>query len=238
MGIRWRSRQDCYSLYWGEHPVANRTDDERWTALPSDGSRRGMRKDKIRAAATRLFAERGYEGTSMGDLAAEVGIRKASLFHHFESKQALYSDVLHTILADIASAIVNSERVDMTIPARLDFISDAIVELFFSNPYSARVLFREAMNPQPEVEGTLFTALAPVNLAGMHFIEEGQAAGVFSRSFDAAHMMISFVGIFGVPFSMPEVVNSLYGMSSFGPEFLEARKREVRMQLRLLLLSR
>jgi AcrR family transcriptional regulator len=51
---------------------------------PRQSKRSKLRKEEIVAEATRLFAERGYEGTSMGDLAERVGLRKASLFHHFE----------------------------------------------------------------------------------------------------------------------------------------------------------
>ena len=56
--------------------------------------RKRLRKEEIVAEATRLFAERGYEGASMGDLAERVGLRKASLFHHFPSKDVLYATVL------------------------------------------------------------------------------------------------------------------------------------------------
>ena len=56
--------------------------------------RKKLRKEEIVAEATRLFAERGYEGASMGDLAERVGLRKASLFHHFASKDVLYATVL------------------------------------------------------------------------------------------------------------------------------------------------
>ncbi len=197
-----------------------------------------MRKEEIRAAATRLFAERGYDGASMGDLAAHVGIRKASLFHHFESKQALYADVLSNILSDVAAAIVNSGKSAMSFPERVDFITDSLIDLFYAKPYAARLLFRETMNVQAETRVELLGALGAVYSTGIRFVEEGQAAGEFSRALAPAHTVFSFVGIFGVPFSMPDVVEALYGGSPFGAEFLDARKREVRLQVRLLLLAR
>ena len=47
------------------------------------------RRDELVAAATRLFAERGYHGTSMADLAEAMGVQKGSLYSLTESKQEL-----------------------------------------------------------------------------------------------------------------------------------------------------
>jgi AcrR family transcriptional regulator len=49
----------------------------------------GSRRDELVAVATRMFAERGYHGTSMADLAAELGVQKGSLYSLTESKQEL-----------------------------------------------------------------------------------------------------------------------------------------------------
>ncbi|MFV1963665.1 MAG: TetR/AcrR family transcriptional regulator, partial [Acidimicrobiia bacterium] len=43
-------------------------------------------RERIRAEAAALFRNKGFNGTSMADLAHEVGISKSSLYHHFPSK--------------------------------------------------------------------------------------------------------------------------------------------------------
>jgi AcrR family transcriptional regulator len=48
------------------------------------------RRTEIRQTAKKLFKERGYAGTSMCDLAKEVGIEAASLYNHLSSKKNCY----------------------------------------------------------------------------------------------------------------------------------------------------
>jgi AcrR family transcriptional regulator len=52
------------------------------------------RSEAIRLAALRLFAERGYGATSMGDIGAEVGIKGPSLYKHLSSKGSILSDIM------------------------------------------------------------------------------------------------------------------------------------------------
>ena len=55
-------------------------------------------KDKVINEALRLFFEKGYKGTSLRDIAEAVGIKKPSLYAHFENKEALGRAVLETLM--------------------------------------------------------------------------------------------------------------------------------------------
>jgi AcrR family transcriptional regulator len=54
-----------------------------------DVTRRRHDLDSLLAVAVRVFTERGYDGTSMGDLAAASGLSKSSIYHHVQSKEQL-----------------------------------------------------------------------------------------------------------------------------------------------------
>src|ERR1051325_1749247 len=51
------------------------------------------RREEVTRTAARLFAERGYHGTSLADLAEALGIQKASLYHHIDTKEDLLWEV-------------------------------------------------------------------------------------------------------------------------------------------------
>ncbi len=59
---------------------------------------RGNTRQEILDAALELFSVQGYEATSISQLAEAVGIRKASLYSHFENKQAILDALLQTTL--------------------------------------------------------------------------------------------------------------------------------------------
>ena len=59
---------------------------------------KGTTKQEILDAALELFSTQGYEATSISQLADAVGIRKASLYSHFESKQAILDALIQTTL--------------------------------------------------------------------------------------------------------------------------------------------
>src|ERR1700682_5798152 len=58
------------------------------------------RRNELTRAAARLFAEKGYHGTSIGDLAQALGVQKGSLYAHIESK----ADLLWAVASEGAAA--------------------------------------------------------------------------------------------------------------------------------------
>ena len=72
------------------------------------------RRSELTRQAARLFAEKGYHGTSIGDLAEAMGVQKGSLYAHIESK----ADLLWEVARDGAAAFHAAlDAVDETLPA-------------------------------------------------------------------------------------------------------------------------
>ena len=72
------------------------------------------RRSELTRAAARLFAEKGYHGTSVGDLAGALGVQKGSLYHHIEAK----GDLLWEVAAEGAAAFhAGLDAIDDALPA-------------------------------------------------------------------------------------------------------------------------
>ncbi len=62
-------------------------------------------RGELIAIARRLFAGRGYEGTSIEDVLREANVSRGALYHHFDGKKALFAAVLEAVENDVAQAI-------------------------------------------------------------------------------------------------------------------------------------
>ena len=78
------------------------------------------RKSELTRQAARLFAEKGYHGTSIGDLAAALGVQKGSLYAHIDSKEDLLWEVaregaeaFHAALAFEVPPLADEDRRDV-----------------------------------------------------------------------------------------------------------------------------
>jgi AcrR family transcriptional regulator len=63
-------------------------------------------REHLIAVATRLFAERGYEGTSIEAVLQEAGVSRGSLYHHFAGKDALFEAVLKEVDARVGAEVL------------------------------------------------------------------------------------------------------------------------------------
>jgi AcrR family transcriptional regulator len=59
----------------------------------SQAERSAATTERLHASARRLFAEKGYAATSLGDIVADAGLTKGAIYHHFAGKEEVFRDV-------------------------------------------------------------------------------------------------------------------------------------------------
>ena len=91
------------------------------------------RKSELTRQAARLFAERGYHGTSIGDLAEAIGVQKGSLYAHIESKADLLWEVardgaaaFHTALDAVPDGAPATEKIRLALRAHLRVVAEQL----------------------------------------------------------------------------------------------------------------
>jgi TetR/AcrR family transcriptional regulator, cholesterol catabolism regulator len=91
------------------------------------------RRSELTREAARLFAERGYHGTSIGDLADALGVQKASLYHHIASKQDLLYETMrdgaaafHAMLDGLPARVRATERIRLAIRGHLRVVAEQL----------------------------------------------------------------------------------------------------------------
>lgn len=127
-----RSVGQCYDPQMATQPSRRRT--------PSPGARR------VEAAARRLFASRGYAGTSMAGIAAAAGVSKATVFHHFGSKRRLYDALLADAFKGFRDQLIPLLDAEEGLQAGLRDFAAAHVERLRRMQGTMRLIAREMLS--------------------------------------------------------------------------------------------
>ena len=106
---------------------------------------RGNTKREVLEAALELFSVQGFEATSISQIAGAVGIRKASLYSHFESKQAILDALVKEVLGQYAEHSIfartdwekNAEKLPLTPDEAVGMIQGQI-RYIIHDPYISR----------------------------------------------------------------------------------------------------
>jgi len=147
-------------------------------------SRKPYDIDSLTDVALRVFAERGYDGASMDDVARAAGITKASIYHHVAGKEELLARGLRRAL-DALFGILEEEPAARGEPFdRLTYIVRRVVETTLSLLPELSVLFRVRGNSVVEREA--IERRRRFDRIVAQLIAEGQAAGSVRSDLDPA----------------------------------------------------
>ena len=111
---------------------------------PRDGTRDRARdtKSEIHQAALELFSTRGYEKTSLREIAEQVGITKASLYYHYSSKQDLLKAIMGTFLADIQQVLTLVDQVEWSPESERELLG-AYLDVVIKHRATGRTVLRD-----------------------------------------------------------------------------------------------
>ena len=118
-------------------------------------------KDRLVQVAIELFAERGFYGVSIADIAERLDISKQALLYHFGSKEKLYDTVLRQISTGSMSSLQKFSSVGKDPAESLESLFLVQFEHALEQPASARVILRELMDNRHRADAVQDWVLRP-----------------------------------------------------------------------------
>ncbi len=162
------------------------------TVTETDSPSRG----RILVSARREFAERGFDGARLTDIAGHAGLSHPTLLYHFTSKAELYATVIESAVIDwaretedaVCGALDGFDQVAGVIAAGFAF--------FTTHPDFARILRREAMDGGARLDEAIAGSLRPFLERAIAFLEREMAAGRLRRHDPLELMQICYGAVF------------------------------------------
>jgi TetR/AcrR family transcriptional regulator len=185
-------------------------------------------RELILDAAEQLFAERGYEETSLADVGRVAGVSRATPGYFFGSKAELHRAVLERCFADVrravregkARALASGQTPEVVLAGAVADYADFVA----ARPNFVRLIEREALSDRTVLEGMpLRLAVWQEALAAFR-----QELGLdISDSAEAAHLLLSLVALTWFPIVHGRTFLKAVGLDPAAPDFAEQRKRHI-----------
>jgi AcrR family transcriptional regulator len=162
-------------------------------------------REKILKVATKLFAKYGFAGTSMDEIAERVGIRKASLYHHFSSKQEIYEELIERVFAEIIKIFQVSFSSGDILKDAENFISK-IMNFILQNEDYVKILLRELLDENLPVKQFALEYVPKILSFGSEILERGRKEGIFKENVDPIQLSITLTGAIIIYFVLRPVI--------------------------------
>lgn len=192
-------------------------------------------KVKILQSAEQIFAEHGYEGTTLDAVGEPVDVLGTAVLYHFKNKQVLYQETLKYVFKPLSMRVAADFDGSRPLEEMLTDIGLAMIQYSVERPTSTKLFMREAAAGTPES----LTVIGPVfgkTLQNMFDAVGDQKAAAKLAKLDPVFMVATLIGLNGFYFSgFPTLMGERLSYDPYEPERLEQLKKTVRLLVKLLI---
>jgi len=188
-------------------------------------------------AAEKLFADKGFDGTSVRDIAETAGMNLAMISYYFGSKEKLMEAMFlyrsEHFKLQIVSVVEDKKLEPMQ---KVEKLIDQYIEKLSSQQCFHRVMVREQMvNNNGFIAGQIIMLKKRNQQLIQQLIEEGQKKGVFKKNVDVSLLMMTLTGTVSQMITTSHYyreVNNLQSMPE--DEFLVYVKKKLSVQMKII----
>ena len=192
-------------------------------------------KVKILQSAEQVFAEHGYEGTTLDAVGEPVDVLGTAVLYHFKNKQVLYQETLKYVFKPLSMRVAADFDGSRPLEEMLTDIGLAMIQYSVERPTSTKLFMREAAAGTPES----LTVIGPVfgkTLQNMFDAVGDQKAAAKLAKLDPVFMVATLIGLNGFYFSgFPTLMGDRLSYDPYEPERLEQLKKTIRLLVKLLI---
>jgi len=134
---------------------------------------------RILEAATEIFAEKGFAGARMDEIARRARVNKATIYYRIGDKEALYERVLHDVFSDAARRISANMAQAQDPEEKLKTYIRNIVQTVGAHPHVPPIIMRELASGARNIPDVVAQDLAGILGMLNQALREGVAQGVF-----------------------------------------------------------
>lgn len=147
---------------------------------------------RILTAARDEFAEKGFAGARVDEIARRAGVNKATLYYHIGDKKALYAEVIHDVVGTAVMRLSEGIAGAGSPEDKIRTYIRILARTFDENPQMPRIMMREIASGGQNLPSVFFEDLMSIIRTLGVIIEEGKHLGVFS---EAMPLLVHFMAI-------------------------------------------
>ncbi len=187
---------------------------------------------KILKSAYELFAEKGFNGTSIRMIAEHSGVNKALIHYHFKNKDALLEELLDRYYERMNRIFKKALTKEGTLRDRMHELVDGYMDFIEKNLNYSRIMQRESAGGKHM--NRIRQRLEPMFQLGVGLIQE-EYQNTDSGELAAHHLLISFYGMIISYFTYSGLTGQLTDTDPLSKDSLEDRKRHLHRVMNIVL---
>jgi AcrR family transcriptional regulator len=192
------------------------------------------KRQDILLAAEIVFAERGFKGTTVREVAKRANIHNSLIFYYFKNKSVLYEAVFESFFEQMEDLVQYSMNLDMDRLGIFKKIVFGVIGFSATHRNLMIILVRELMENGRVAQKTSQEYFKPVYDTIAEFLAEGGREAIF-RDVDPVHFVQSIVAMVVFYFINEPFIRAMGLRNPYGSREIEKRKNEVWKQIRSIL---